>query len=213
MFDKVLEDTYCDFDVALAWCLNAKNSLQNVHGFSLYQLAFGQNPILPAIVIDKLSTLTPTLSSNIIRTNLSALHAARSAFTECEWSERLCRALQNNISTYSDTPMLTGDKVYYKRLDARRWRGPAIGLGKNGQQVLLKHGSYYIRVHPCRLRLGRESISPVKSPAVDPTRRTAISEPDQSHLHASLPTLLPSDSESDNEHEAAIGPSSPPLCP
>ena len=27
MLDKVMEDTYCDFDVALAWCLNAKNKM------------------------------------------------------------------------------------------------------------------------------------------------------------------------------------------
>ena len=26
-------------------------------------------------------------------------------------------------------------------------------LGKDGQQVLLKHGGYYVRVHPCKLRL------------------------------------------------------------
>ena len=158
MLDKVLEDTHCDLDVALAWCLNAKNSLQNVHGFSPYQLALGQNPLLPAVLNDKPPALTPT-SSDIIHANLNALHAARSAFIESERSERLRRALQNNIRTYSDTPILTGDKVYYKRLDARRWRGPAIVLGKDGQQVLLKHGGYYIRVHPCRLRLVQESIS------------------------------------------------------
>ena len=26
-------------------------------------------------------------------------------------------------------------------------------LGKDGQQVLLKHGGYYVKVHPCKLRL------------------------------------------------------------
>ena len=149
MLDKVLEDTHCDFDVALAWCLNDKNSLQNVHGFSLYKLALGQNPILPAILSDKLPALTPTPSNDIICANFNALYAARSAFTESERSERLCRALQNNIRTYSDTPILMGDKVYYKRLDARHWRDSAIVLGKNGQQVLLKHGGYYIRFYHC----------------------------------------------------------------
>ena len=172
-----------------------------------------RTPVLPAVLNDKPSALTPTLSSDIIHANLNALHAARSAFIESERSERLRQALQNNIRTYIDTPILTGDKVYYKRLDARRWRGPAIVLGKDGQQVLLKHGGYYIRVHPCRLRLVQESISPVESPAVDPTRRTAMSEPEQSHPHAALPTPPTSDSESDNENEAFIGPPSPPLTP
>ena len=67
MLDKVLEDSHCDFDVALTWCLIAKNSLQNVHGFSPYQLALGQNPVLPAILSDKLPALIPTPVSNIIR--------------------------------------------------------------------------------------------------------------------------------------------------
>ena len=191
MLDKVLEDIHCDFDVALAWCLNTKNSLQNGHGFSLYQPALGQNPSFPAILSHKIPALTPTLSSDIICTNLNTLHAARSAFIESEWSKRLRWALQNNIHTYSDTPISTGDKVYYKRLYARCWRGPAIVLGKDGQQVLLKHGGYHICIHPCQLRLVQESISPVRSSAVDPTRRTAISEQDQSYPPAALPTLPP----------------------
>ena len=88
-----------------------------------------------------------------------------------------------------------GDKVYHKRLDARHWRGTAIALGKDGQQVLLKHSGHYIHAHPCRLRPVREYISPVGSPAVVPTRRIAISEPDQSHPYVALPTPCPSDSE------------------
>ena len=35
MLNKVLEDTKCPFDIALQWCVNAKNSLHNVHGFHL----------------------------------------------------------------------------------------------------------------------------------------------------------------------------------
>ena len=101
MLDKVLEDTYCDFDIALTWCLNAKNSLQNVHGFTSYQLALGQHPVLPVVLRDKLPALTPTPSGYIINhANLNALHAARSTFIESEQSERLCRALQSNIRTY-----------------------------------------------------------------------------------------------------------------
>ena len=31
-------------ELTLTWCVNAKNSLQNISGFSLYQLAFGNTP-------------------------------------------------------------------------------------------------------------------------------------------------------------------------
>ena len=30
---KVMEDTNCSVEIALCWAINAKNSLQNIHGF------------------------------------------------------------------------------------------------------------------------------------------------------------------------------------
>ena len=35
----------------------------------------------------------------------------------------------------------------------RKWKGPGKVLGQDGQQVLVKYGSHYVRVHPCRLAL------------------------------------------------------------
>ena len=153
MLDKVLEDSQCDFDIALSWCVNAKNSLQNVHGFSPFQLAFGTNPSLPAVMHDKPPAYMNESSSDVLRKNLNALHSAREAFIQSERSERIRRALNSNTRTYSDVAFLNGDVVYYKRKDSRKWKGPATVLGKDGQQVLLKHGGYYVRVHPCKLRL------------------------------------------------------------
>ena len=40
----------------------------------------------------------------------------------------------------------------FKRANSREWNGPATVLGQDGQQVLVKSGSTYIRVHPCRLQ-------------------------------------------------------------
>ena len=47
MLDRILEESTNNIDIADAWVINAKNSLTNVHGFSPYQLAIGQNLILP----------------------------------------------------------------------------------------------------------------------------------------------------------------------
>ena len=44
IIDKTLEDHNTDFELALAWCVNAKSSLANVHSFSPFKLALGQNP-------------------------------------------------------------------------------------------------------------------------------------------------------------------------
>ena len=72
ILNKVLEDTKCPFDTALQWVVNAKNSLYNVHGFSPYQLAIGQNPKLHALLSDKPPAYDPSPSSEIIRNNLNA---------------------------------------------------------------------------------------------------------------------------------------------
>ena len=59
MLNKVLENQNINFQLALAWCTNAKNSLTNVHQFSPFQLAIGQNPVLPSTSHDKPPVLTP----------------------------------------------------------------------------------------------------------------------------------------------------------
>ena len=49
--------------------------------------------------------------------------------------------------------------MYFKRDDTSAWHGPGKVLGQDDQQVLIKQGSYYAHVHPCRVRLLQEPIS------------------------------------------------------
>ena len=152
MLDKILADTKCNFEIALQWAINAKNSLSNVHGFSPYQLVLGNNPKLPSVLSDKPPAfLSDQKVSQILEDNLKSLHAAREAFIQAESSAKIRRALNSNTRTYSDEVYTSGDSVYYKRQQEAKWRGPAKVLGQDGQFVLLKHGGYYVRVHPCRL--------------------------------------------------------------
>ena len=153
MLDKVLDDIDCGIDIGIAWCVNAKNSLQNIHGFSPYQLAVGKNPTFPVAIDNRPPALTQSTGNDIIRKNLEALHKARQAFIKSESSERISRALNHNIRTYNDVKYYNGDTVYFKRVKEKKWRGPAKVLGQDGQQVLLKYGGYYTRSHPCRLTL------------------------------------------------------------
>ena len=53
MLNKILEDTQCHPDLAVSWCINAKNSLHSAHWFSPYQLAIGKNPKLPSTINQK----------------------------------------------------------------------------------------------------------------------------------------------------------------
>ena len=153
MLDKVLADTSCNINIGIAWCCNAKNSLENNKGFSPYQLAIGSNPTLPSISSDKLPALTNEPTFDIIRQNLNALHKAREAFIQAENSSKIKRALSHNIRSSGDVKYINGDSVYYKRLNNHGWHGPAKVLGQDGQQVLVKHGGSYVRVHPCRLQI------------------------------------------------------------
>ena len=57
MLDKVLEETQCDLELAVAWCVNAKNSLSNIHGFFSYQLTICVNPKLPSMVSNRAPVL------------------------------------------------------------------------------------------------------------------------------------------------------------
>ena len=159
MLDKVLNDTNCSFNIALYWCVNAKNSLHNAHGFTPYQLAIGTNPRLPSLMDDKPPALSGKPATQLMRENLEALHKAREAFIASEHSERIRRALSHNIRTSGDIKYITGDHVYYKRNDSNEWKGPGTVLGQDGQQILIKHGSYYVRVHPCRAKLVHDDCS------------------------------------------------------
>ena len=53
----------------------------------------------------------------------------------------------------------TGDKVYFKRNDAKEWHGPAKVLGCEKSQYLLKHGGSYVRVHPSKMQMVHGSDS------------------------------------------------------
>ena len=203
MLDKVLKDGSCDFEVALAWCVNAKNSLQNVHGFSPFQLALGQNPRLPSATDDKPPACTPGSSTKALRDSLDAIHKARESFIQSESSERIRRALNHNVRTSSDKKFLTGDSVYYKKANERCWRGPGKVLGQDGQQVLIKHGSTYVRCHPCRISLDKRSSHQFEQ-QLDRNGQLHEWDSNQQTDDGDKTVLGESDSNSETENESPI---------
>ena len=108
---------------------------------------------------DKPPALEGQTCSEVVVDNLNAMHAARKAFVENESNEKIRRALRHNIHTSGDTKYFTGDMVYFKSDDCPKWRGPGTVLGQDNQQVLVKHDSIYVCVHPCRLRLVNQDSS------------------------------------------------------
>ena len=166
MVSKIQADSGCDVQVALAWAVSARNALANFSGFSPNQLVFGQNPAMPDLFNCKPPALGSVVSSDIVRENLNALHVARKEFLQCESSEKLRRALRSNIRSTPTENVNNGDLVYYKRNEGTEWHGPGSVIGRDGKQVLVRHGGTYVRVHTCRLARAVNS-EPVDSEIFD----------------------------------------------
>lgn len=148
---KILEDQpHLNLEIALIWAVHAKNSLSMVYGWSPYQLVFGSNPNMPSTLLDKPPALENTTVSQTFAKHLNALHSGRRAFIQAESSERIRRALRHKIRASGEC-FQHGDRVYYKRDDDNKWKGPGVVIGQDGKVVFVRHGSIYVRVHPCRL--------------------------------------------------------------
>ena len=87
-----------------------------------------------------------------------------------------------------------GDGVYFKRLSADTWHGPAKVLGKDGLMYLLKQGGLYVCVHPCRM-------SPVNPPDSDQQESGPfpVSEPVASASPQISANIIQSDVDSDDD--------------
>ena len=151
MIDRIIADRRCSLQVAVASAVSSKNALANVYGFSPNQLVFGKNPNFPSNLINKFPALETPCQSEVVRQKLSAIHSARKAYIEAESSEEISRALKHQ--TRSSTPHIfqNGDSVYYKRDSSKQWKGPGTVIGIENQTIIIKHGSVYVRVHPCRV--------------------------------------------------------------
>ena len=98
----------------------------------------------PSVFNYQLRALSSLTKNKILIDNLNALHKARDAYVLSEISEKICRVLYRNLRT-------GGYIKYVKHFSERWWTGPGKVLGQDRQQVLLKFGSNYLRVHFCRL--------------------------------------------------------------
>ena len=99
MMPKVLSDVKCSLDVALAWCLSAKNSLFNSYGYSPNQLVFGYNTNFPSVLSTQLPAQNSVTSSELISSYLNSTHAATERFVETEADEKLRRTRMHKTRT------------------------------------------------------------------------------------------------------------------
>ena len=157
--DKILhEDPTINPETALAWAVNAKNTMKMNGGFSAHQLVFGKNPALPSVTTDKLPALSGATTSKTVADHITAYYAAKKAFVESECSERIRRALRHNVRSVEDV-YKTGQKVYYFRDGRKYWRGPATVIGFDGCVVIIKHQDSVYRLAASRVKhVGSEFV-------------------------------------------------------
>ena len=156
VLNKTLEEIE-DFDIALAWATQAKNSLYNFHGFSPFTLVFGMNPKIPNTIDSSLPAQENITTSELLEKHLNLMHQTRAAFIKSESEEKIKRALRRNVSSSVNKRFFTGDKVYIKRNKDDRWSGPGTVVGQENQQILVRIGGFYYRMHPCRVISVEES--------------------------------------------------------
>ena len=111
------DDPDMNLHVALAWAINAKNSMQNHHGFSPIQLVLGKSPNLPSVLVNDPPALEDAEVSDTVIKHLNALQAAKRAFTKAESSERIRRALRHNVRV-SEVMFQPGERVSTKEMTA-----------------------------------------------------------------------------------------------
>lgn len=155
MSAKVHKSNKCSWKIALMWAVNAKNSLQNVYGYSPCQIVFGRNLSLPTSIdgARPADLSEGCFVSQTVKENLQAMHQAREEFTRAERKIRLNRALKSRVYSYMKDPVTTGDVVYYKRLVGKGLQGPATVITTVDKNVIIKHGGKLIRIHPSKLVL------------------------------------------------------------
>ena len=200
---KVKEDVKgCNWHTALAWALSAKNSLLNCHGFSPAQLVFGKNVNLPAALNNKLPALEDLNDySSVVALHLFAMNSARQAYISSESSSKIKLALRKQTRPTGKV-FCPGDKVFYKRDESAKWKGPAVVLGQDNCVVFVRHGARYLKVHTCRL----QHALPCKD--TTPTDQEKEDHPSNALFNSEPSPPLECSSESEDENDA---PPAPPI--
>ena len=131
-------------ETALAWAINAKNSLQMWSGFLSYQLVYGQQQKLPSFVTDELPALHGTSNSKNVVQHINTMHESRKIFIEAESAERARRALRQKLRS-SSINIEQDDRIFYKRQDS------GVVIGRDGKVIFVQHESIYVWVSMNRI--------------------------------------------------------------
>ena len=103
---------------------------------------------------DKQSTLQGTTISQAVSKHLNTLHTAGQPFVNAENSERIHWVLRLKIRANAET-YESGDKLFYKRENSNKWKGPGFVIGQDGNIIFHYLGTcsmyMYVRISANRI--------------------------------------------------------------
>ena len=124
MVKNIKEDTNCSLQVALFGLYLQKMPLQMFMVIHLTSWILAKTEIFHRFF---------TTSCHVL---IFSMPGIPQAFISAESCEKIRRALQAKAWRFNN-----GDSVYYKRDVVLTWKGPGTVISKEGQTVLVKHGS------------------------------------------------------------------------
>ena len=145
MIDKIrTQDKSIPPGVALTWALVAKNTLQNVSGYSPFQIVFGECPSLPSVYTTGPSGLEEPVMSKAVAAHINALHLAREAYISGESDKILKNALKQRIYKRGGD-IKQNEWIYFKNKD--RWEGPVKVIALDGKNLYAFRGGRLLTIN------------------------------------------------------------------
>lgn len=133
MIDKMrTQDPSLSAPVALVWALVAKNTLENVSGYSPFQLVFGKCPALPSVYTAGPPGYEEVVMEKAVADHINAMFLAREAYIQGESDKILKKALKQRVYKRGED-IRVGDWIYFT--DKGKWKGPVKVTTKDGKSL------------------------------------------------------------------------------
>ena len=187
MMDKMLlADPQLPVEVALTWALTAKNTLQNVSGFSPFQIVFGENPSLPSVFTAGPPGFEEVVMNKAVANHINALFLGREAFMAIESDRILKAALKQRIYKRGEN-IVIGDWIYFQQKG--RWNGPVKVIGKDGKSLYVVRGGKLLTINSDDSQLAEFEGKLIPS-SVDPKESQGGQSSESSDIGGKVPVKL-----------------------
>ena len=147
----ILEPGICP-QIALAWSINAHNTLRNIKGFTPAQIAFGRNPKIPSIYSDTPASMEEVEMSKQVSDHLHGMILSREMFIQAEADQTIKNALKQRFFKTSGE-IKKGDWICYK--NARRWEGPVKVHSSDGKLIYAVKGNRLLTINSDNIKMVR----------------------------------------------------------